>query len=51
MVVPTPTAFPLTAASKGLGKSNSAAKNLATSESLSVGGFDMKSPMSFPAVK
>jgi hypothetical protein len=51
IVVPTPMAFPLTAANRGFGNSRRAPKNLATSESDSVGGFDIKSRMSFPDVK
>ena len=51
IVVPTPTALPFTAAISGLGNSSSAPKKRATSEDSSVGGFAMKSLMSFPAVK
>ena len=51
MVVPTPIAFPLTAAMSGLGKLRSEARNAATSLESDVGGLSMKSTMSFPAVK
>ena len=51
IVVPTPTALPLTAAMSGLGKLSNAAKNWATSDESLVGGLSIKSTMSFPAVK
>ena len=51
IVVPTPIAFPLTAARSGFGNSKIASKNSLTVESSDVGGNSKKSLMSFPAVK
>ena len=51
IVVPTPTALPLTAAINGLGNSRSEPRKRATSLSCPVGGFAKKSAMSLPAVK
>ena len=51
IVVPTPTAFPFTAAISGFGNSSSEPRKRATSLSSLVGGLAKKSAMSFPAVK
>src|SRR5882724_2661169 len=50
MVVPTPTATPLTAAMRGFGKWTNALKNRRTGLSSETGGAAMKSWMSLPAV-